>query len=368
MSSNLRNQQYVFYNEKLNKEEYQEKIRNLNLGKYSTIQKLKSEFKNLIKDYTIHKYAFIYASENSSGDYIHHVKNVKRSFDVYEAENISYSFRSLYAKDSMDNSGCGYGETIYESVAATMNSFRDSFCYLTIQGCRECEYSLVLKNCSNCFGCVGITNAQYCIFNKQYSKEEYFKILENIKKHMNDVPYIDAKGRVYRYGEFFPHDMCPFGYNEGGAHDYMPLSKTQAEERGYYWKEKEKKDYIVTLESENLLDDISEIEENIVNQVISCPNNGDQMTQCTNAFKIVPAELQFYRQKNLPLPRYCPNCRHYDRLKYRNPMKLYKRSCTCDQTTHFHSGNACSNEFETTYAPDRPEKVYCEQCYQAEVL
>ncbi len=358
MSSNLRNQQYVFYNEKLSKEEYQEKIKNLNLGKYSTIEKLKLEFKNLIRDHSIHKYAFIYASENSSGDYIHHVRNVKKSFDVYESENLSYSFRSLYAKDSMDNSGCGYGEVIYESVAATMNSFRDSFCFLTIQGCRECEYSLVLKNCSNCFGCVGLTNAQYCIFNKQYSKEDYFKMIDDIKKHMNEMPYIDLKGRVYKYGEFFPYDMCPFGYNEGGAHDYMRLSKAEADEKGYYWKEKEKKDYAITFESENLPDDIFDVEENIINQVISCPNNGDQMTQCTNAFKIVPAELQFYKQKNLPLPRLCPNCRHYERLKYRNPMRLYKRSCS----------NGCGREFQTSYAPDRPEKVYCEQCYQAEVL
>ena len=27
----------------------------------------------------------------------------------------------------------------------------------------------------------------------------------------------------------------------------------------------------------------------------------------------------------------------------------------------------CKNEFETSYAPDRPEIVYCEQCYNEEV-
>ncbi len=27
----------------------------------------------------------------------------------------------------------------------------------------------------------------------------------------------------------------------------------------------------------------------------------------------------------------------------------------------------CQNEFETSYAPDRPEIVYCERCYQQEV-
>lgn len=28
----------------------------------------------------------------------------------------------------------------------------------------------------------------------------------------------------------------------------------------------------------------------------------------------------------------------------------------------------CPNEFQTTFAPERPEIVYCERCYQAEVV
>ena len=83
---------------------------------------------------------------------------------------------------------------------------------------------------------------------------------------------------------------------------------------------------------------------------------------------------------NLPLPRYCPNCRHHHRLKQRNPLKLYKRKCQCageysdnkkykNTTTHHHHGkDHCPREFETTYAPDRPEIVYCEKCYQEEVV
>ncbi len=368
MSSNLRSQQYYFKNTKLSKEEYFEEIKKLNLNKYSNLISLKLEFNDLVKNHSIHKYASMYASENATGDYLHHVKNVVESFDTHDAENIYYSCRVLHCKDCMDNSGCGYGELIYESMAGTMNSFKDFFCYITIQGCRECEYSLIMKNCSNCFGCVGLTNAQYCILNKQYSKEDYFKTVAKIKNHMMEMPYVDERGRIFSYGEFFPYDMSPFGYNETNAHDYMPVSREEAIEKGYPWKDSDKKSYKTTLLSEDLPDDIFEVPEDIVDQIISCPNNGDQITQCTTAYRIVPAELQFYRQKNFPLPRYCPNCRHYERLKYRNPMKLYKRSCTCTQTTHFHSGNACSNEFETTYAPNRPEKVYCEQCYQAEVL
>ncbi len=56
--------------------------------------------------------------------------------------------------------------------------------------------------------------------------------------------------------------------------------------------------------------------------------------------------------------RKCFHCRHANRLKKINPFKLWHRSC-------IHEG--CNNEFETSYAPERPEIVYCERCYQNEV-
>ncbi len=368
MSSNLRNQQYFFKNQKFSKDEYENKLKEYKLDTYTGIQKAKNEFDDLIKNTAIHKHAYIYAAQNASGDYMHNVKNVKRSFDGSDAENIAYSMRFLdKVKDTYDVQGCGFNaELIYESMAASANSYKDYFCYITLGGSRECEYSLVLKNCVNCFGCIGLVNAQYCILNKQYSKEEYFELVDKIKRHMNDMPYVDAKGRVFKYGEFFPYDMCPFGYNEGNALDFFPISKEEALSKGYKWKHKEKRDYQITIESATLPDSINDVSESVLNEVISCPNVGDQMTQCTSAFKILPFELQFYKQKNLPLPRYCPNCRHYERMKYRNPIKLWERFCVCDKKHTNHQGK-CEVKFQTTYSPKRTEKIYCEKCYQAEV-
>ena len=54
-------------------------------------------------------------------------------------------------------------------------------------------------------------------------------------------------------------------------------------------------------------------------------------------------------------------------------MKLWHRTCMCKGTNdkgntvdHGHDGK-CLNEFETPYAPDRSEIIYCEKCYQKEV-
>ena len=71
----------------------------------------------------------------------------------------------------------------------------------------------------------------------------------------------------------------------------------------------------------------------------------------------------------LPLPRKDFECRHRDRMAKRNPRKLWHRKCMKEN---------CANEFETAYAPDlryaegsgeasRPEIIYCERCYQAEI-
>ena len=67
------------------------------------------------------------------------------------------------------------------------------------------------------------------------------------------------------------------------------------------------------------------------------------------------------------------------RFAMTNPYRLWVRQCQCtgiaskngehkNVAAHFHSSNPCPTEFETSYAPERPEIIYCEQCYQAEVV
>lgn len=358
LSYNLRNQQYYFKNNKLKKDEYEKAISELKLETYSGFNKTREIFDEILERKAIHRYAQIYNSHNVIGDYIGNSKNVFKSFDIQNSENIAYSVRVLGgAKDSCDNQGGLGGELIYESMAASFGTYKDFFCYITLES-KECQYSFVLKNCSNCFGCVGLTNAKYCILNKQYSEKEYFEMIQKIKQQMDEMPYIDRKGRIFKYGEFFPYDLSPFGYNETNAHDFFPIKKEEALEKGYPWKDREKRDYNITKISESLPDNIKDVTDDILNETIGCPNNGSQDFQCSSAYRIMADELQFYRQKNLPLPRYCPNCRHYQRLKYRNSMKLYNRKCM---------NSGCENTFETTYAPDRPEIVYCESCYNKEV-
>ena len=180
------------------------------------------------------------------------------------------------------------------------------------------------------------------------------------------MPYVDKKGRVYGFGEFFPSEISPFAYNETVAFEEQPLSKEEALALGYRWRDMEAKQYIPTMDSSSLPNSIDDADDKVCGEIIGCPNNGKIETQCTGAYKILPDELQFYRQMCLPLPRYCPNCRYHERLKWKNPFRFYQRECMCEIGSHGH-GAKCTNEFTTMYAPERPEKIYCKDCYQKEV-
>ena len=106
------------------------------------------------------------------------------------------------------------------------------------------------------------------------------------------------------------------------------------------------------------MDDINNVEKDIVNEILECKHKENCGHECVGAFRIIDPEFDFCKRMGLPIPRLCPNCRHYERLNQRNSIKLFKRKCMKE---------GCVNEFETSYSPDSPEIVYCEKCYQQEV-
>jgi hypothetical protein len=249
-------------------------------------------------------------------------------------------------------------EECYEIIAGGADNHGSKFGVTLYQGCFDLGYCYNCVSLNNSFGCANLKQTNYCILNKQYTKEEYEELVPKIIQHMNDMPYVDKKGRVYKYGEFFPSELSPFCYNETIALEYFPLTKEEALKQGYQWKDKEERNYQIDIKNEDIPNDIKEVDKSIINKVIECEHQGKCNEQCTEAFKIIPDELAFYQRMNLPLPHLCPNCRHYQRLKQRNPLKLWHRHCMKPN---------CPNEFETSYSPDRPEIVYCERCYQQEV-
>ena len=241
-------------------------------------------------------------------------------------------------------------------------------------GTLDAQYSDNCHSSSHIFGSIGLRNKEYCVFNKQYTREEYEKLVPRIIEHMNAEPYTDKRGRVYKFGEFFPPEISPFAYNETVAQEYYPTTKERAEAQGYRWRDIESRKYSITKTTNDLPTHINKAGEDILKDTIACGHAGTCAHQCPGAFRLIPEELNLYRVFRISLPRLCPNCRHYERLAQRNPFELWHRKCMCDHKIYkntakhnHHPTGPCPQEFETSYAPERPEIVYCEACYNAEV-
>jgi len=357
--TNLRHKKYHIFNKPHSKEEYFKKLKEFDLGSYRNLVEQKKNFLDIYNK-SIHKFANINKSVNISGDEIANSKNCYHCFDIKGCEDLKYVNWAGFGFPLKDAYDCGPGaflaELFYESIDAGAESSRNLFANVSYYS-SNIEYSFNLHSCSNLFGCIGLRHKKYCILNKQYTKEEYKKLVPKIKEHMNQMPYKDKKGRIYKYGEFFPIEFSPFSYEESIAQEHFALSKNQTTEEGYPWFDKLKSEYQPTIKAKNLPDHINDINKDILDDIIECDNKGKNCAG-SSVFRLIAQELKFYQKQNIPLPRLCPSCRHRERIKQRNPLKLWKRKCMKE---------GCPNTFQTIYAPDRKEIVYCESCYNKEV-
>jgi len=352
----LRNKQYHIFNEQYSKEEYTEKIKEFNLDSRQNIPDLIEKVKAMALKFP-RRFMHGRKNENVSGDYVNNSNNARDAYFVNNNEDCRWVYFTLKSKSFYDVTVSTLGnELIYESHAIPKSNYFLKFCDICSNGCRNMEYCSNCDSSSYCFGCIGVRGKEYCILNKQYTKEEYEELIPKIIKHMDEMPYVDKNKCTYKYGEFFPADISPFAYNESMAQECFPLTKETAIEQGYAWKNLKPKNYKATISSYKIPDAIKDVADDITSEILQCSHEGNCAHNCTHAFRVIPTELEFYRRLNLPLPKLCPNCRHHRRLAQRNPLKLWDRTCA-----------KCGKEIKTSYAPGRPEIVCCEACYQQEV-
>lgn len=336
---NLRYKSYHFLNEPMSKDAYQKRASDI-LGSYQATQRFQREFEAFSLGFPRRANSNL-KSVDVDGDYIFESKNCHASFELSYCEDVGYAFSVKLVKDSYDILGHGRGsELLLETVACGFSA--RVLASWGVDNGQNVEYCLFIRKSESCFGCDGIANAKYAILNKRYSEEEYKKIRAHI------VEELTRKGE---YGLFFPPRLAMFAYNETIGQDNLPLSKEDAFALGFRWEENlQMTTGGGTLNPEEIPDRIQDAPDSILNEVLTC-------VSCSRNYKIIPAELEFYRKMLIPIPRQCFFCRHRARIQRRGPMKIFDRNC-----------DKCKKSIKTIYASDRPEIVYCEQCYQAEVV
>jgi len=380
---NLRNKQYHIFNVPYAQEEYAKKIKSFRLDSRIELEKIRNQAKSLWHKFP-NKYIEGIKNLNSSGEYVTHSKNVYHGYLVREGEDLKYVqyIQLPPSKDLMDITVGGNGmELSYEDATSGWGKvYNLKFCAECWPDVRDMEYSMFCTSSSNLFGCVGLRKKEFCILNKQYTKEEFNNLREKIIKHMDEMPYTseirnskhEIRKIIYKYGEFFPPEFSPFAYNQTIAIEHFPLTKEEVEKAGFRWQEPTRREYEITMTADKIPDSIYDIGDDILKEVIQCAS-------CRRAYRLIHSELEFLKKEGIPAPRTCIDCRHEARISQRNKAIFYSRRCVCGGQTsenemykntaaHFHGSSSCPNEFETSYAPKRPEIVYCEACYNAEVV
>ena len=185
-SFGLKHKEYYFFNEKLSQKEYENKVNEYLKNRTERENAKEKSRQNFLK--FPHKAVKIINCEDVTGDYLLGCKDVHEGYLIENSRDVKYAYIGLDVKDSQDLSSYGWGEVSFNCAS----SMKNSFCLAVSSTCNIhfSQYCFVCYNSSNLFGCVGLNHKQYCILNKQYSKEEYEKLSEKIIDHMK-------KGRAH---------------------------------------------------------------------------------------------------------------------------------------------------------------------------
>ena len=336
---NLPHKSYYFFNQPLSRDEWLSKVSEIS-GSYSKVEEIKKEFEEFSLKFPRRPNNNLKAT-NCTGDYIFESKNCHDCFELSFCEDMRYCFSVKRAKDCMDMIGhCRRSELLYNGVGVGANS-QKVICSWWVESSQDVEYSFATRRSNNCLGTDGVTGGNFVILNKKYSKENYNEIKKQIIQELKDKDV---------YGDFFPREMAFFAYNETIAQDNMPLSREEILAQGFRWEDNiQKTEGKGTLQSEDIPDHIKDVTNDILKEVLTC-------IKCSRNYILIERELTFYRKMNISIPRICWNCRFVDRIHRRGSYKFWNRTCA-----------KCQKEIITNYAPDRPEIVYCEKCYQQEV-
>jgi len=341
--ANLRQQEYHIFNKPVSREKYRDFIEQLNSGSYTELNSLKQEVEEFFLSQPVKANRGI-QNTDSTGEWINNSKNAYYCFNAKDVEDCRYCTDIIMGgKNCMDyHVWGGNSELIYNCCVVGEGAQRLIGCCFAGFDCSDSYYSVFCtRGTHNLFGCVGLRKKQYCILNRQYEKEEYEKLEKRIIAHMKETG---------EWGEFFPPEYSPFGYNESLAQMHYPMEREDVLSLGWNWCDYENSPAGgSTVKAADLPDDISVVSDDILQQSIECEQSG-------KLFRITKKELEIYRKEKLSLPRSHPDQRHLNRLKLRNPYYLWEQSC-----------RSCETDILTSYPPTAPELIYCEECFNRAV-
>ncbi len=175
--TNLKNKQYYIFNQEVSKEYFEEFTKDIT-QKVNTPGFLK-EIKDFLSNRIVKQYR-LYNSQDCIWDDLINCNKCYLCFLMLSSENCKYAYESWwfskYIVDGME--AWDFSEYLYESMMAHKN-YKCWF-FINSNSCKDSYYCKDCFNSSDLFGCVWLKHKQYCILNKQYTKEEYEVLVPKI--------------------------------------------------------------------------------------------------------------------------------------------------------------------------------------------
>lgn len=282
-------------------------------------------------------------AESCFSNYVQNGKNnILCTFPLEAADNRYSTFTGITKGPIYD----GYATTNswFTHETCWMDGVNSAFILTGECGTNDCYYCQHVNDCNFCFGCTAIKHKKYCILNKQYSKEEYEKLVGQIITKME---------KAGERGENFPVKNSTFGYNETVAQTFHPLTKEEALARWYKRQDLEYAinipEWLEKIQGKDLPVSIDDVTDEIIDKVILCEKTG-------KPYRVIKQELDFYRKHHLPLPTKHQDVRKEELMRKRMPKEFHISPCS-----------HCGEEMLSAYGPDSGYNVRCEKCYTKEI-
>lgn len=321
--THLRGARYHVFNQPVSREEYQAVVSGFDIEARPLMELTRNRFRELLAREPI-PWIFADHSSANSGNYL---RNTQLCVD------------SFFCSDAVDLVNCAAGthsRTVLDSVlfsklencasVVSCNEGRDLLCCISCRdGVERLSYCSHCERSADLFGCIGLSGMQYCVFNTQFSADEYRALRTRIEEHMRQRGI---------WGSLFPPGFSGVAYNRSFAGILMPLTKIPAKMMNFPWDETDEQmtrpsalvgEDLETLEAldekfhevPNRTGEISE--DNISRMTFLCAITGQP-------FHISPAEHRFLLRHRLPLPECSFQHRHAMRVAQCTPYIMSQRS------------------------------------------
>jgi len=342
-ATNQRNKSYIWFNEQLTKEVWEERFKNIDLGDRLAVEREMEQFGSLL-DRAIWPENFNDKCMDSIGEYLTDSTNNQYVYTSNGgARNNAWCIWAI--GNSEQNFVCADPADAQENyyTAGCANSFRCKYSYVTSR-CQNCEYCLDIYDSENCFACIGLRHKQFCILNKQYSEEDYWKLVDEIKTKMLETGVYEDSLPAKFSGAYFPESGATTYYlaprelgNQMEAHMFDPNSEDAIGEELM-----KARDVTPISEIPSRAEDVDQLE----GKVFKDPT-------LNRRFGFIKPELDFYKHMHV-----APPMEH--QIERVRRVILMANSGVMEKGICHH----CSKEImfaKNAMYPTR--KIYCKDCY-----